>query len=178
MKQKAKTYSEKLRDPRWQKRRLEMLEAAHFECQNCGDKKEELHVHHKRYIKAHDPWEYEDADLVVLCSSCHEQIESKMAEIHKYLAQIEGIEGLDWILGFIKGRLLVNNAGSPIPLGDWCSVEEIWGFQGAVGEPATLIQEFAYPKSLDSMSDFILDYQAQMAELEVSLRRFKNGQKP
>ena len=31
-------YSEKLKDPRWQKKRLEILERDNFRCQYCGDK--------------------------------------------------------------------------------------------------------------------------------------------
>jgi len=40
------TYRRKLADPRWQKKRLEILERDGFECNSCGDSSTELHVHH------------------------------------------------------------------------------------------------------------------------------------
>lgn len=64
-------YIEKLRDPRWQKRRLEVFEAAKFSCECCGDTKRTLHVHHLRYVKC-EPWEAKDEDLECLCEVCHE----------------------------------------------------------------------------------------------------------
>ena len=64
-------YYEKLKDPRWQKKRLEVLEFADWSCELCGDSESELHVHHKQYIKGREPWEYDVQQLVSLCKSCH-----------------------------------------------------------------------------------------------------------
>jgi 5-methylcytosine-specific restriction endonuclease McrA len=66
------TYSELLRDPRWQRVRLQNLEAAGWRCERCDDAETTLHVHHKHYIKGRKPWEYSQAELVVLCAPCHE----------------------------------------------------------------------------------------------------------
>jgi len=65
------TYTQKLRDPRWQKKRLIILERDQFRCVICNDNKEELQVHHKRYFRGLEPWEYEDVYLESLCSTCH-----------------------------------------------------------------------------------------------------------
>ncbi len=64
-------YSEKLKDPRWQKKRLKILERDKWTCQCCGDKKSTLVVHHRRYLPDLDPWDYSDELLVTLCESCH-----------------------------------------------------------------------------------------------------------
>ena len=72
----AKTYLEKLQDPRWQKKRLEIMERAEFSCECCGDKENTLNVHHKEYLKGHEPWEYELNQLVCLCQDCHEIMHS------------------------------------------------------------------------------------------------------
>lgn len=65
-----KTYSEKLKDPRWQKKRLEILERDKFSCQTCKDDKTELHIHHKKY--GHEnPWDNENEDLITCCKHCH-----------------------------------------------------------------------------------------------------------
>ena len=68
------TYSEKLRDPRWQKLRLMVMERDEFECRHCGDKKSTLHVHHLEYRK--DPWDAIPDHLITLCEKCHESLES------------------------------------------------------------------------------------------------------
>jgi hypothetical protein len=65
------TYKEQLLHPNWQRKRLEMLDAANFECSSCGATEKTLHVHHKRYIKGRMVWEYEQEDLAVLCDECH-----------------------------------------------------------------------------------------------------------
>lgn len=65
----TKTYSEKLRDPRWQKKRLEILGRDNFTCVKCGDKETELHVHHLKYNGL--PHEADSTDLETLCKHCH-----------------------------------------------------------------------------------------------------------
>ena len=67
-----KTYSELLRSPLWQKKRLRILERDDFTCQHCGCKERELQVHHRIYHKGAKPWEYDDSELITLCSRCHE----------------------------------------------------------------------------------------------------------
>jgi hypothetical protein len=65
------TYLEKLRDPRWQKKRLEIMSRDNFSCQICEDTKSTLNVHHRMYFPGKEPWEYEDWCLVTLCENCH-----------------------------------------------------------------------------------------------------------
>lgn len=67
------TYSEKLRDPRWQKKRLEILTRDEWTCQNCADTQNTLHVHHRIYEKGNDPWDIANDCLITLCAVCHEQ---------------------------------------------------------------------------------------------------------
>lgn len=67
-----KTYTQKLLDPRWQRKRLEKLQAEDFTCELCGDSESTLHVHHKGYFVGRDPWDYEKNQLAVLCNACHE----------------------------------------------------------------------------------------------------------
>lgn len=63
------TYQEKLKDPRWQKKRLKILERDGWACQCCGSKKKTLTVHHVVYEG--DPWEAREDDLQALCEDCH-----------------------------------------------------------------------------------------------------------
>lgn len=69
------TYAEKLKDPRWQKKRLEVFERDNWECTNCCTKDITLHVHHISYIWNKEPWEYNLSNFKTLCAECHEEEE-------------------------------------------------------------------------------------------------------
>lgn len=66
------TYSEKLRDPRWQKKRLRILERDEWKCCACSATEKNLQVHHLVYYKGNNPWDYSDDTLQTLCNDCHE----------------------------------------------------------------------------------------------------------
>lgn len=68
-----KTYSDKLKDPRWQKKRLEVMERDGWKCLGCGDTKNTLNVHHLRYLEDKEPWEYDEEYYMTLCDVCHIQ---------------------------------------------------------------------------------------------------------
>jgi hypothetical protein len=76
-----KTYSEKLRDPRWQRMRLEVMNRDEFTCQVCYDKAATLNVHHRWYRFGADPWDYPAEALVTLCESCHAEEKEQWQEI-------------------------------------------------------------------------------------------------
>jgi hypothetical protein len=66
------SYRDKLKDPRWQKKRLEVFSKANWKCQNqkCKRSDLQLHVHHLVYRRV-EPWEYELNELEALCKHCH-----------------------------------------------------------------------------------------------------------
>lgn len=68
------SYAQKLRDPRWQKKRLEIMGRDEFACRMCGDRKSTLNVHHIFYTRGADPWDYPDTALVTTCNACHEEL--------------------------------------------------------------------------------------------------------
>ena len=65
-------YHQSLKDGRWQRRRLEIMERDDFKCCGCGTT-DGLNVHHLRYIAGRKPWEYDDEDLITLCAKCHKK---------------------------------------------------------------------------------------------------------
>lgn len=67
------TYAEKLLDPRWQKKRLTILNRDQWKCRRCGNDKLTLHVHHLTYLPGVEPWDCPDDTLVTLCNDCHEK---------------------------------------------------------------------------------------------------------
>lgn len=100
-----KSYSEKLKDPRWQKKRLEVLEAGRWQCRKCWSKDKELHVHHLVYDKGAQPWEYENRDLIVLCANCHKDAEDREALrlFRHYMATtVHTVEEVRQIAGMIE----------------------------------------------------------------------------
>lgn len=75
-----KEYSEYLKNPKWQKKRLEILSRDNFSCVVCGKGIEtdtSLHVHHLSYIKGRMPWEYDNSNFVTLCEKCHSDVHNK-----------------------------------------------------------------------------------------------------
>lgn len=63
------SYSEQLKSPKWQKKRLEVLSRDNFTCCSCGDTETELQVHHLKYDGK--PYESELEDMETLCWVCH-----------------------------------------------------------------------------------------------------------
>jgi 5-methylcytosine-specific restriction endonuclease McrA len=91
------TYKEKLRDPRWQKKRLLILERDGWKCTICGDNKRNLQVHHVVYRRL-EPWEYPDYLYQSLCEDCHahrQELTDKIVDavriaiMHKPTAHLE-----------------------------------------------------------------------------------------
>lgn len=76
----GKAYTEKLKDPRWQKKRLEVLERDNWACQSCGDDESTLHIHHRKYIPDKDPWDISKDFLITLCKECHESEKEKWSD--------------------------------------------------------------------------------------------------
>ena len=68
-----KSYSEKLKDPKWKEKRLEILKRERFKCEGCGKSGTVLDVHHQYYCSNREPWEYPNWNFVALCRPCHEE---------------------------------------------------------------------------------------------------------
>lgn len=85
------TYSEALKDPRWARRRLEVLVRAEWTCEECRVAPEEwdtLNVHHRYYRSGAKPWEYEDTELVCLCRRCHEDVTDELERVYRAVGML------------------------------------------------------------------------------------------
>lgn len=80
-------YTEKLRDPRWQQKRLRIFERDEWECQYCFDRYRTLTVHHEKYIPGKPPWDIDDDLLITLCENCHTAVEEMKKDYLASLAQ-------------------------------------------------------------------------------------------
>lgn len=83
------TYAEKLRDPRWQRKRLEVMGRDNFACCHCGEAHATLNVHHTFYRRNTSPWEYPDDSLLTLCEPCHERVQAWMTAGHRAYGRLE-----------------------------------------------------------------------------------------
>jgi hypothetical protein len=94
-------YWKKLSDRRWQRKRLEILERAGFECESCGDASNEkqLHIHHTYYEKGVEPWEYPDESLKCVCKECHKHMEDLRLRMLKAVEPPEQ----EFVIGYAKG---------------------------------------------------------------------------
>jgi hypothetical protein len=87
------SYFQKLRDPRWQKMRLQVMERNEFCCEMCGDSTSTLNVHHKAYFKDREPWDYLIEQLSCLCEGCHEQNHKNIDPL-KFLCSLLPLSGI------------------------------------------------------------------------------------
>lgn len=83
------SYAEKLTDPRWQKKRLLVMERDEWECQDCGATDTTLHVHHCYYERG-GPWETDERALLTLCASCHDTRQDIEDEARRSLGLLFG----------------------------------------------------------------------------------------
>lgn len=96
----AKTYARKLSNPKWQRKRLKILERDKWTCKKCGDTETELHVHHLEYHK--NPWDTPNKLLITLCAHCHkfiEQCKKGMADKEYDFNKIKIYKSDDWVGG-------------------------------------------------------------------------------
>lgn len=101
-------YAAKYRDPRWQKKRLEVMERAGFKCEACGRTDSPLAVHHLCYNG--DPWETESCWLECLCEKCHYRrklVDSTLSDVIRCLPT-KGLLGQRGSLGFYLFASLVS----------------------------------------------------------------------
>ena len=85
-------YEALLLDPRWQRRRCEVLIRDDFTCQYCDETTKTLHVHHTVYIAGRMPWEYPVGDewpraLETTCEDCHKWL-TEIQKIGKEMVRL------------------------------------------------------------------------------------------
>ncbi len=103
------SYLENYKHPKWQKKRLEILERDEFTYQSCHETEKTLNVHHcVPYKKGVMPWEYENDELITFCQDCHKTISEiidecvsvimgrcwsidSSGEMNKILSQLDGL---------------------------------------------------------------------------------------
>jgi hypothetical protein len=110
-------YSDKLKNPRWQKKRLEILERDNYICQFCGHDDFTLVVHHKYYDKTIEPWDYPNEALITLCEYCHKDETEKRDDYEKQIIALMrnsfSVSSLKALIFYLK-RIPSNENGSTL----------------------------------------------------------------
>jgi hypothetical protein len=70
--QARQNYAAERLDPRWQRKRLEIMQRDNFRCRACDGTENTLHVHHAYYVKGRKCWDYPAFALKTMCEECHE----------------------------------------------------------------------------------------------------------
>jgi len=122
------TYGEQLKDPRWQRRRLEILQRDEFMCRMCADTARTLHVHHHVYERGRPPWEADADDLVTLCEPCHDFVTLRLGELRALASRLDA-SAIEALIGFAKA-LHVEAVGGHIDL----NVFQLVGAKRAIDE--------------------------------------------
>lgn len=105
MAERRKSYAEQLKDPRWQKKRLEILDRDEWTCHWCKSTEKTLHVHHGYYERGMYLWDYPNWSLVTFCEECHQRASVKILDILKALPYLSEWE-YDAIHGYAVSHVL------------------------------------------------------------------------
>lgn len=93
---KYKSYSDKLRDPRWFDFKQEFLKwrkdaqgVPDDWCEDCGEDTEgPLHLHHTVYYQGQEPWEYELREMRLYCEECHDRIHDLERDFQAFIRTV------------------------------------------------------------------------------------------
>lgn len=106
MAKKKPSYYELLQHPKWQEKRLVIMNRAGFKCEWCLVEDRKLNVHHTYYEKDAKPWEYPDGSLLCLCDPCHRsahEISDHSKRLISSIAARHGTElGLHRLTGYME----------------------------------------------------------------------------
>ena len=83
--------SEKLKDPRWQKKSLKIFNRDKWCCQVCFDDTKTLYVYRKKHLRNVEPWDYPETLLITLCEDCFLDettfIEARLSDLNEIIRE-------------------------------------------------------------------------------------------
>ena len=109
--EKKLSYYEQLQHPKWQEKRLRIMERDQFECTNCGSSDTQLSVHHGYYERGRYLWNYPDETMKTLCRKCHPIEQEDMEAVHRLIASSGA--NLHFVMGLLVGGLSRERILSP-----------------------------------------------------------------
>lgn len=79
------TYKDKLKNPLWQAKRLDILKRDKYKCTICNSTLN-LEVHHLYYIPKLEPWEYDNDGLKTVCNLHHDILTYELPKLAGLIA--------------------------------------------------------------------------------------------
>lgn len=108
------TFWDQYKDPRWQKKRLEIFTRDKWTCCWCCATDRPLQVHHLLYKRDARPWDYPDCFLETLCADCHDLATMETLRLKAAVAYL-GASGVARVIGYAEGLLRL---GRGVDVGD------------------------------------------------------------
>jgi hypothetical protein len=146
-----KSFWDHYRDPRWQRRRLEIMQRDCFCCSECDSDDKTLNVHHRHYLPAKKPWEYEDDDLTTLCAECHARVGENKKELSVSFGRMT-ISIQDEICGYSAACAAARD-GIPFVIKSLAFLVGIFNFYRIVIQPADF-HEWSWLVGMEQSDDF------------------------
>ena len=146
----ARTYTDQLKDPRWQRKRLEVMQRADFSCEDCYSTDETLHIHHTYYEKGLLPWEYPDQSLRCLCEECHLAIQHSALLLQRQIGRMSNSH-LDMLVGLAYALEWLHTRTGTFHL---ASMGMEYGFSLGSGIPEEMIRQVTTEGTLDGHALF------------------------
>ena len=79
-------YSGQLNDPRWKKKRVEILIRDKHKCRICNYFGSKVNIHHLKYSGM--AWDVSNDDLITLCNDCHSKLHTDKRPVGKSIKEI------------------------------------------------------------------------------------------
>ncbi len=117
------TYSQKLRDPRWQRKSCDVKTLAEWKCDECGRADLNLQVHHKVYERGREPWDYPLENFQCLCEVCHEEVEDALQNMRQAFASVPFYDLNSLAFNFMKACESVNQKTLVLALN--CTLDQV-----------------------------------------------------
>ena len=137
-------YADLLKDPRWQKNRLQIMERDGFRCSYCDSETHTLHVHHGYYEKGKMPWEYPDETLYCLCEKCHREVSCDRTKLERAIGFVHPTD-YDMVYGFVRSMVADRECDEEIDpvihIESWMSASGVcryWRIRGKHAEDAVI----------------------------------------
>ncbi len=143
-------WKDQYKHPNWQRKRLEALESAGYQCQSCYDEETQLHVHHKTYIKGRKIWEYDLKELSVLCETCHADAHTFKNELQKIITSLQAAEGVPILVAVLYG--FCRDTWGPCDIDAFdCVAAELYPRSAKLGELAATLGDILTTPQIDQM---------------------------
>jgi hypothetical protein len=105
------SFADRFKDPRWLRRRDEIIAAADYQCQDCGAA-DTLEVHICYFEKGCEPWEYPDEAYRCICAEDRAIRRPLEKELRKIFASFTAAE-LDILHGALLRLSQVEGGAAP-----------------------------------------------------------------